>query len=557
MATQADLDRLQRAFIAADNAGDVEDARVFAAEIRRLTGGGQEPPTAAPQATPAAQQQPEPDTYLTRSLDGLKQAVGSGPDLGKFVADNFMTGVKAAVQGIPFVGPYTDNLYAEANSALTGRNPEEVRREYMAPVEAMNPYVRAAAQVAGGVTSTGIPGVGKLIEYAATRPALLTPIIAAIESVISGPGRRDSGKPIVGDIVENGVNDAIVGAAGGAGGLVAGKLLGVGAQGLEDVSRIARGRPLSPFRGKGAAEAHERVAEAIRNNAPLAPIRADRPLLDQPAGAALSKQVVNFGDESAGKVVAAAKTRMADRSATRAAGSAFQELGIVPLGVRTAPKEVAKSPSVSSNRIASLLGNPDMKKIVERVRRDLRFDGIGDGNLTFIHEVNTRLSKAAGKVGKKSPEKAENMKVLSAALSDAIDDAVPGYKAAQAGYQRAAAETRTAQEMARAAGGSAKFVKGDRGVPFFNIGNSASGTPEGMKFRAITNIAAHIAERIGLSSDKQANAIIARILTETDPEQIAAAIAAVGKPVGGRPYRPMTVFQGNNALLPWRNEEAR
>lgn len=556
MATQADLDRLQRAFIAADNAGDVEDARVFAAEIRRLTGGGQEPPAAAPQATPAAPRQPEPDTYLTRSLDGLKRAVGSGPDLGKFVADNFMTGMKAAAQGVPFVGHYTDNLYAEANSALTGRNPEEVRREYMAPVEAMNPYVRAAAQVTGGVASTGVPGVGKLIEYAATRPALLTPIIAAIESVVSGPGRRDSGKPIVDDIVENGVGDAIVGAAGGAGGLVAGKLLGVGAQGLEDVSRIARGRPLSPFRGKGAAEAQERVAEAIRNNAPLAPIRADRPLLDQPAGAALGKQVVNFGDESAGKVVAAAKARIADTSANKVAGEAFQNIGIIPLGARTTPGEVAKSATISSNRVSGLLGHPDMKKIVERTKRDLRFDGVKDleRNLTFVHEVIVRLAKASGKA---KPAKAENMQVLRAALSDAVEEVAPGYKAAQAGYQRAAAETRTAQEMAKAAGGSAKFVKGDRGVPFFNIGNSASGTPEGMKFRAITNIAAHIAERIGLSSDKQTNAIIARILTETDPEQIAAAIAAVGKPVGGRPYRPMTVFQGNNALLPWRNEEAR
>lgn len=547
------------AFLKEHEAGNRERAQIFADAYREALAEEQassapQQPAVAAQADPAAQQQPEPDTYLTRSLGGLKRAVGSGPGLGKFVADNFMTGVKAAVQGIPFVGPYTDNLYAEANSALTGRNPEEVRREYMAPVEAMNPFVRAAAQVAGGVTSTGIPGVGKLIEYAATRPALLTPIIAAIESVISGPGRRDSGKPIVDDIIENGVGDAVVGAAGGAGGLVAGKLLGVGAQGLEDVYRIARGRPLSPFRGKGAAEAQERVAEAIRNNAPLAPVRADRPLLDQPAGAALSKQVVNFGDESAGKVVAAAKTRMADRSATRAAGSAFQELGIVPLGVRTAPGEVARSPSVSSNRIASLLGNPDMKKIVERVRRDLRFDGIGDGNLTFLHEVNTRLAKAAGKA---NPAKAENIQVLRAALSDAIEEVAPGYKAAQAAYRAAAAEAKAAQEMAKAAGGSAKFVKGDRGVPFFNIGNSASGTPEGMKFRAITNIAAHIAERIGLSSDKQANAIIARILTETDPEQIAAAIAAVGKPVGGRPYRPMTVFQGNNALLPWRNEEAR
>lgn len=547
------------AFVKEHEAGNREKAQIFADAYREALAeeqGGQQPaaPTAPP---PAAPQQPEADTYLTRSLDGLKRGASSVAGMKDgLTVDNFVTGAKALAQGVPFIGPATDNLYAKANSAITGRNEEEVRQEYMAPVEAMNPYVRAGVQVGGGAASMMIPGVGPLVKYAATRPMGAAPIIGAIESLITGPWRRDNGKPAIGDMVEHGVADATVGALGGAGGVAAAKALSLGGQGLENAVRTIRGKPLSPFRGRGAAAAQKRVAEAVRDNAPLTPVRTDVPLLKQPVGARLGREVFGDGGENAGKVAAAARETMADKSAMEAAGETFQKLGIVQLGRRTAPEEVAKSATVSSDRIADILGNPDMKKIVERTRRDLRFEGVPnlENNLTFVHEVNVRLAKAAGKA---KPVKAENMQVLRAALSDAIDDVAPGYKNALSRYRAAAAETASAREMAKAAGGAAKYIKGEDSGRMFNVGNTASGTPQGMKFRAITNLAAHLTEKMGLSHEKQTNAIIARILQETDPEQIAAMFQAMKKPAGGIPYRPATVFQGNNALLPWRDEEAR
>lgn len=558
MATQEDFDRLQAAFAKADAAVDanpndteaLEDARAFAAEIRRLTGQA----GAQPQAAPAPQQpapQPEADTYLSRSVDGLKRMLGTA--IGEHPGQDAVTGLKAMAQGIPFVGTKTDNAYAAVRSAITGEDEGKLQKEYMAPVEQMNPYARGALQVAGGMATPAIPGVGSVVSALATKPMWMTPVITAIESMISGPGRRDNGKPFVQDMVENAPADAVVGAVGGAGGMIAANLLSRGIMSGANIARAAQGKPTDPFVGRPGAAAQERVKAALEAN----PATPDKPLLSQPAGANLGKEVVEYGGPTAKAVVDAAKATMKDTSRTQQAGTAFQGLGLVPVGLRTTPGEIAKSPRINSNAVLSLLGHPDMKKVVASVKRDVRFDGVPEDNATFIHEVQTRLAKAAKGLRKDTPVKAENIDSLRAVFVDEIDNAIPGYKDALSGYRDAARETASAQEMAKAAGGNAKFVKSSVEARVPNIGQNVSGSFEGAKLRTAFNFASYLMESLGLTHTKEANKIIARLLVEKDPEQIAMILSSAAKQHGGKHLRPSTVFLGNSVLSPWRNQEAQ
>lgn len=540
---------LEQALISADAAGDVESARVLAAEMQRAMGGSVPAPSQAPQP-PASPPQQE-DTYLSRSVDGIKRMAGSV--IGDNPGQDAITGLKAMAQGVPFVGTKTDNLYAAVRSAITGEDEKKLQQEYMAPVEQMNPYARGALQMGGGAAAAVLPGVGPVVSSLATKPAWLTPLISAVESVVSGPGRRDSGKPFVNDVVENAPADAVVGATGGVAGLVAATLLGRAVPAGMNMLRSAQGKPTDPFTGRAGAAAQERVKAAVEAN----PADPAKPLLSQPAGASLGKEVAAYGGPTAAEVVGAAKAAMRDNSLTREAGKAFQGLGIVPVGLRTTPTEVAASPRISSNSISSALGNPDLRKIVAGVEKDVRFDGIPRDNLTLLHEVNIQLGKAAKGLRKDTPVKAERMDALRAYFTDLMDGVVPGYKDALGEYKIAARETAAAQEMAKAAGGNAKFVKSESQVRIPNMGESVSGSIPGAATRAAFNYGSVLAEAIGLTHTKEANKIIARLLVEKDPAQIAMILRSAKKQHGGKPFRPGTVFQGNNALSPWRNEEAR
>lgn len=561
MVTQEEFDRLQAAFAKADAAADadpndaeaLEDARAFAAEIRRLTGQAGAQPQA--QAAPAPQQpapQPEADTYLSRSVDGIKRmfraAIGDRP------AQDIATGVKTMAQGLPFVGGYTDNLYAKARSAITGENEEAVRQAYMAPVEQMDPISRTALQVGGGLVSPVLPGVGQAVKAIATKPGWTVPITAALESVISGPGRRDNGRPVVNDIVEHALPDAVVGAAGGAAGLTAAEVVSRIVPRAMNMARTFQMKPTDPFVGRGAAKAHARVKAAAEANDP---IRTDAPLLAQPAGASLGKEVAGYGGPTAKTVRDAAKEIMGDNSRTQQAGTAFQRLGIVPVGKLTPPTDIAASPRIASNAVLARMNHPDMKKIVSGVERDVRFDGIPRDNLTFVHEVQTRLSDASKSMRKDAPAKAKNIDALRAFFVNDIEAALPGYKDALGEYRDAARATSAAQDMAKAAGGGAKFVKSEVHARVPNPGENVSGSVAGAATRSMFNYGSLLAEMAGLSNTKRSNEIIARILTERDPEQIAMMVRMLSKPHGNKSVRSGLVYQSNNALTPWRSEEAR
>ena len=510
---------------------------------------GASTPASDPQPAP---QQPEPDTFLSRSADGLKRMYG---DLvGDNPGQDFVTGLKAAVSGVPFVGQYVDNAYAAARSAVTGEDEKQVRDAYNAPVEQMNPYARAGSMVAGGLATPMIPGVGGAITSLATKPAWTVPVIAAIESIFSGPGRRDSGKPLAQDVAENIIPDAVIGATGGVGGLALSEVMGRTIPAVANAFRAARGKPVDPFVGKGASQAHSRMKAAVEANDP---VLTDRPLLEQPAGASLGKEVFGHGGPTAKQVSDAAKAVMKDNTRTQAAGAAFQDLGIVPVGKLTTPDEIASSARITSNTLLSRLDHPDVKKIAEGVRRDVRFEGISDDNATFVHEVITRLSEKAKGLRKENPVKSKNAESIYARLVEDMEAALPGYKGARQGYAEAVGETAAAREAAKAAGGNAKFVKSEASVRAPNLGENVSGSVPGAMTRAAFNYSSLLAEKLGLSSTKEANKIIARLLAEKDPDQIAMMVRMLGEKRAGMRSRPSLVFQGNNAMTPWRTEETR
>lgn len=127
------------------------------------------------------------------------------------------------------------------------------------------------------------------------------------------------------------------------------------------------------------------------------------------------------------------------RKGVQEAGKAYQDLGIVPVGLRTTPEEVLASPSVNSNAIGSLLKNPDVEKIVSGMQKDVRFTGVPANNLTFLNELTIQLGNAAKGLRSMVPVKATRIDALRAQFMDAMEAAVPGYKGAAAGYRQASA----------------------------------------------------------------------------------------------------------------------
>ena len=148
--------------------------------------------------------------------------------------------------------------------------------------------------------------------------------------------------------------------------------------------------------------------------------------------------------EAAGKIAGTGQN--IGREGVRKAGAVYQDLGIVPVGLRTTPEEIMASPSIQSNAISNLLENPDVQKIVAGMQKDVRFAGVPTDNLTFLNELTIQLGKGAKGLRTNVPVKAERLDALRAAFVDAMEGAVPGYKEAAAGY-RQASTMRSAYDM--------------------------------------------------------------------------------------------------------------
>ena len=160
----ATLDQLTSALQKADAAGNVEDARIFAAEIRKL----QATPTQEQTATPV-QLAPEPrDISLQGILMGIKDPINAG---AQFVARNVPPSVNEAIDVIPAQLrasniPIVSKL---ANALLANPRPEAIDKEIRDREEAY----QALRQQVGDEGFDTNRMVGNILPTAAATAALI------------------------------------------------------------------------------------------------------------------------------------------------------------------------------------------------------------------------------------------------------------------------------------------------------------------------------------------------------------------------------------------------
>lgn len=491
--------------------------------------------------------------FLGAPVPAEVQKEGFFDRLGREIKDGLVGGItisKAMAQGLPGIGTWTDELAGQAISAVHGGDAEQARKDYMAPVEAMPAGRRLAAELVGGVVgSAPLAGLGIPAAIAASTGL----------GAVSGAGAADGspGSRLIGG--------AAGGAAGLAGGVLAPVVAGTGASLLNraaNIGRAALGKPTNPFVGRGGAAAQKMLRQSLENADAMGvpPPTTAVPLVAQPAGIPAARGVVAGGQKPAAQVVGAAKRIADDNSALQAAGELYQsKLGIVPLSTATTPEDIAASPTVRSNAIAAILDNKDMRPILAKIGRDVRFEGIEPDNLTFLHQAKAMLAERVRQARKsgKVTETAGRLGALEKRLGDAINAAAPGYKDVSSEYAQAAAARAAEKGAAKVAGADQKFVPVDVQGPGLArlAAEFISGSFPGVQTRAAIASGAHLVGAATKAARGAAARKLAAILTERDPDKIAMALQALRSDLTGKPYRWPIMYQGPNALQALAREE--
>lgn len=488
MATQEDIDRISEAMTKAHAMGRMDDARVLAAEYKRLTAG-----VASPEATETA----APERGL------------AGQVSDSMVGD--LTAAKAMAQGLPFVGKWSDEAAGWLSSKIHGGDAEQARKDWMAPVEAMPAGRRMAAELAGGAVGSGVLALAAPAAFATVPAALATGVA---EGAVSGAGANAENRGM-GTIAGAGLG-AVGGVLGTAG---AGIISNLGRR-VANAVRGAAGAPVSPFVGKGGAAAQKTLRESVENAAArgeAAPV-TDVPLIAQPAGTAAAKRVLAGGGENAARVagvareqseaaseelaragagltdighglevqsgagvsslsrklgmaaklaegkgagaLSAAEKQIADTGASltaagrekiaaaaaklageardvgaagvKTAGKKYQDLGIVPLSATTTAEDVARGRVVNSPRLVELLDNEDVKSVLAEQSKDLLWENIPRLNINRLHALKGDLAARAREA---TGSMAGRLSRINRAFGDALDEAIPGYGEAARNYR--------------------------------------------------------------------------------------------------------------------------
>jgi len=500
MATQEEFDRLQAAFAKADAAVDadpndteaLEDARAFSAEIRRLTGQA----GAQPQAQAAPQQE---DGFLARAGRSISDAMVGSITTSKAVAQglpgigtwtdelagqaisaihggdaeqarkDYMAPVEAMPAGRRLAAELVGGVVGSAPLAGLGLPASLAAATGLGAASGAgaNESDRAKGATAGGITglAAGVlaPAIGGAASSIGSRVANVARSIMGKPTNPFVGGGSGAAQRTMRESIDNAkragfeapTTDAPL-LAQPAGVPAARRVLNRGETAAADLVGAARGAAdesravLADTAGKvgGIADQSDLLAEAS-----LASSRGGLKMrgaqLAAEGDAAISSAESNLSGigqrlaKSGQQRIAEVAQKIAGtgqnigREGVREAGKAYQDLGIVPVGLRTTPEEVLASPIVSSNAIGSLLKNPDVEKIVAGMQKDVRFTGVPTNNLTFLNELTIQLGNAAKGLRSVVPVKATRMDALRAQFMDAMEAAVPGYKGAAAGYRQA------------------------------------------------------------------------------------------------------------------------
>lgn len=533
MASEQDISRLQDAFLAADAAGNTEDAQLFADELRRLA--------ASDQAEPAQVSSGGGDTYASRSLEGLSRIPSLLRD-----AFNKEQAVKSNVLQGATAG-FADELGAKITSAITGNPYESERQAFLKMGEGLSPGLEAASNMVGAGASGAV-----LSAVAPWTTGYLPGIgVGTLYSMLDAAGRADPGKRI-----EAATDPAVPirGAVWSALSPVAVRGMTEGVTRWSDFLSRLKGNPANPYIGRGGANAQEALKESINLSALHgdAPVTTAAPLLAQPAGATAANTVMKYGGEPAAALSGEAKRVMTDKSALQAVGDRYQtDLGLAKMSSATQPSDILNAPSLQSTVFDHLSTYPDVKKILRTMYSDPRFEGVPLDNANARQYVKTMLSETAAALKKsgKKPAIAGRVQHVHDAWAKEMDRTLPGYADVSSAYRDAYQEFAAKSDAAKISGGAAKYIKPSPGATPLSqyAAESASGSVPGIQTRGLFNFAAALAERLGITATKQTMSKISSILTETDPAKIEIAVKMLSKDMTGRRFRPVMTLQGNNA----------
>ena len=409
----------------------------------------------------------EPYENIRRDIDNIGEDL---PDSLKFAANVGGAAVTggAAVKAAPFLGTYLGNILAgtvgstvdAVGRAEPGKKMEEALNPWnpalgfmfsagMQPAMAVGNRVgRAVAdkwsRMHGGVANPYLGSAGQ-----GAQEALASSVELGKKANPNASDLNADSMLLSQDLAEGAANVAKevggdplatqVGAAKGIKAAASDDLAGVAGT-VDDIAmgQVAQGEAQQRAMTKGLSmTASAKAAEAETSLGEI----GDRLSL---AGQATAKRGQQMIAEAARRI--AGTGRNIGREGVQKAGARYQDIGIVPVGLRTAPEEIMASPVVQSNAISKLLENPDVKKVVAGMQKDVRFEGVDPMNLTFLNELTIQLGDQAGGLRSLVPVKATRLDALRASMMDAMEGAVPGYKEAAAGY-RQASTLRSAYDM--------------------------------------------------------------------------------------------------------------
>lgn len=430
----ASLSDIESALRAAHAAGDTENARRLAeaysaAKAAGDTGGGGDASSAAPaMSVPPA----VANAATAAPLAYGKIASDLMRDPGA-VLSHAMTGLKAAAQGIPIVGRFTD----EASAALTGLRPGHSyaadKAAYMAPVDALPQGERMGWEALGGLAG-GVGGASAL-PTAYKLGAIPFGILAGTsEGVGSGDGWKDRlWKGLIG---------------GGVGGASAGILSGLLGAGRFVVKRLSS----APFTSIGGDSAARTLRDAMKANPEHDISSWQGPLATFPPFQPVARSVVNRGGVPAGEVMATA-----NKVGDQAVGDALSAVdAAIPAGARAVTKEdlaaagkaLYAQAGVSQGgqrggsviypvvgKLKDALDNEIVKKTMGKQASDLA--NLPMGSLDRLHAgittLNARIRKLTGK-GPEAYEKLVDTRKARDGVLEAVSEINPDYRVAYDTY---------------------------------------------------------------------------------------------------------------------------
>lgn len=358
------------------------------------------------------------------------------------VLSHAATGLKAAAQGIPIFGRFTDEASAALTGWLPGHSYAADKAAYMAPVNALPEGERMGWEALGGLAG-GVGGASAL-PAAYKLGAIPFGILAGTsEGVGSGDGWKDRlWKGLIG------------GGVGGASAGILSTLLGAG--------RFATKRLSSaPFTSIGGDSATRTLRDAMKANPEHDISSWQGPLATFPPFQPVSRSVVNRGGVPANEVMTAT-----NKVGDQAVGDALSAVdAAIPAGARAVTKEdlaaagkaLYAQAGVSQGgqrggsviypvvgKLKDALDNEIVKKTMGKQASDLA--DLPMGSLDRLHAgittINAKIRKLEGK-GPEAYEKLVDLRKARDLVVDAVSEINPDYKVAydtfgsEAGLSRA------------------------------------------------------------------------------------------------------------------------